>query len=96
MNRIKDYIISFFKMIQKRFKADKVKHFTMGYFIFDLTKKILLNQVERNIIYVLIGFLIVTIAAILKEFWNKYQKNSKFDYWDLIITAVGGLLCYLI
>ena len=96
LERIWAYIIAFLKMVQNRFKADKVAHFTMGYVLFDLSQKILLNDCDRKLIPTLIGFIVVILIGWLKELWDKYSKHSYFDVWDLVATVLGGLACYLI
>ena len=64
-------------------KLDYILHFIVG---------IILSLLFLFFVHYFWSFLLVSLIAFGKEFYDKYVKKTRFDLWDLTSTLIGGLL----
>ena len=68
-------------------QGDKANHFIYGLLIYFVVTLLLGD---------LIGITVCILAAIIKEIYDHYSPNHRFDWWDLIWTIMGGLIGLII
>ena len=68
-------------------KEDKANHFIYGLLIYFIITLLFGD---------LIGMIVCLLSAILKEIYDHYNPNHRFDWWDFIWTVMGGLVGLLI
>lgn len=64
-------------------QGDKANHFIYGLLIYFVVTLLLGD---------LLGISVCFLAAIIKEIYDHYSPNHRFDWWDLIWTIAGGLI----
>ena len=75
---------------------DKILQFLAGFFIATVAVVVLRKSSDP----LLFGFIASIVGGILKEVYDLEIKKSRFDWYDVFATVVGGIaatsaLCYL-
>ena len=74
---------------------DKAMHFTVGFAI-SLLISILsagFNLFEQPVLG-WICFGTAALAGLAKECYDKFYQKERFDVWDWVVTALGGILYF--
>ena len=75
---------------------DKIIHFLAGFAIATVVVVVFKDSTAR----LLFGFIASIVGGLLKEVYDLEIKKSRFDWYDVFATVVGGIaatsaLCYL-
>ena len=66
---------------------DKILHFLAGFFIATVVAVFFRNSSDP----LLFGFIASIVGGILKEVYDLKIKKSRFDWYDVFATIVGGI-----
>ena len=66
---------------------DKILHFLAGFFIATVAVVVLRKSSDP----LLFGFIASIVGGILKEVYDLKVKKSRFDWYDVFATVVGGV-----
>lgn len=64
-------------------KYDRLLHFFVGFFLFELSVNFFSNIISLAILFV---------VGVIKELSDKYIKDSYFDITDLLFTILSGVI----
>ena len=66
---------------------DKILHFLAGFFIATVVVVLFKNFSDP----LLFGFIASIVGGVLKEVYDLKIKKSRFDWYDVFATVVGGI-----
>ena len=66
---------------------DKILHFLAGFTIATVVVVLFRNSIDS----LLFGFIASIVGGILKEVYDLKIKKSRFDWFDVFATVVGGI-----